>query len=598
MAEIWDFGRNPHGADGTFYDPSGANKSRRSVAAVLRETPRITDYGGIGDDSTDNTTALANARTAAGVDRPVVLNNGDYNETVTRSLYAHGTLWHDALGTKWMLGTRDNPTTRHEPVLWVEKITAADRDAVLTNASDHGAIYASIEAVDGAANIHAVTAYAKVGSAAGIVQPYKNVIGLHARARTDNTGPDGMNIFGIWCQAGLGDVDPTSRNIVQGMEVNVGNNQADYGWLLSNDGVTTFIQGITISMGGSSQPGTYGIRLAGGGGELNTDSGWHTPLYIQRHATKVNDPDPFAVGEAIRVVGSDSSTYRPGGVWFNNGHFKYAIKTLDATFASDTIGLLQKGQVFQWCDSGAVDYSAAASFGYVNSRWDFREASAVDVRLLRNENVGVAGTLVTIKLSGLNDALSSADFVRLDGATSSITAGAETGEFKLNVLNAGTLVKQLSARQGVTVGSPTGNFMGAGTLNAVTLYEDGAALADKYVEQDNITGTVAESGGTPTGSLFEKGTTASGSYTRFADGTQMCFASILTDSTGSVTWTFPAAFVSSSDVFVNGNVTGVTGGHSVIFPGISATAATVRAATHGGALVAETAHVTAVGRWF
>ncbi|WP_414156576.1 hypothetical protein [Pseudomonas sp. BNK-30] len=45
---------------------------------------------------------------------------------------------------------------------------------------------------------------------------------------------------------------------------------------------------------------------------------------------------------------------------------------------------------------------------------------------------------------------------------------------------------------------------------------------------ENIVGTVGQSGGTPTGSIIERGSNANGEYTRFADGTQICTTKVRT----------------------------------------------------------------------
>ena len=71
----------------------------------------------------------------------------------------------------------------------------------------------------------------------------------------------------------------------------------------------------------------------------------------------------------------------------------------------------------------------------------------------------------------------------------------------------------------------------------------------------SLLGTVSQSGGVPTGRVIERGSNANGDYVRFADGTQICWASITTtdqaiDSAyggfgihiGSRVWMFPATF--------------------------------------------------------
>lgn len=63
-----------------------------------------------------------------------------------------------------------------------------------------------------------------------------------------------------------------------------------------------------------------------------------------------------------------------------------------------------------------------------------------------------------------------------------------------------------------------------------------------------IIGTVSQSGGVPTGAIFERGSNANGSYIRYACGTQICWIynfynlSITAGSYVEATWTYPAAF--------------------------------------------------------
>lgn len=64
--------------------------------------------------------------------------------------------------------------------------------------------------------------------------------------------------------------------------------------------------------------------------------------------------------------------------------------------------------------------------------------------------------------------------------------------------------------------------------------------------KDNIRGTVSQNGGVPTGSIFETGANANGTYIRFADGTQICWHQLAlnySDNTDmSAGWTYPASF--------------------------------------------------------
>lgn len=117
----------------------------------------------------------------------------------------------------------------------------------------------------------------------------------------------------------------------------------------------------------------------------------------------------------------------------------------------------------------------------------------------------------------------------------------------------------------------------------------------------NILGTVAQSGGVPTGKLFEKASNANGYYVRLADGTQMCWHRFTTSGTGVDLWTFPAAFLDinygllvtgdsstggTSNTVIKGNNNSTTQGgvHSLLSDGTTYAASDVSC--------------FAVGRWF
>ena len=79
------------------------------------------------------------------------------------------------------------------------------------------------------------------------------------------------------------------------------------------------------------------------------------------------------------------------------------------------------------------------------------------------------------------------------------------------------------------------------------------ARADYVYGPGNVLGAVSETGGLPTGAIVERGSNADGTYTRFADGTQIC----QTDGANFVysdddilrnNWAFPAPFSESPAV--------------------------------------------------
>lgn len=125
----------------------------------------------------------------------------------------------------------------------------------------------------------------------------------------------------------------------------------------------------------------------------------------------------------------------------------------------------------------------------------------------------------------------------------------------------------------------------------------------------DIVGTVAQSGGVPTGAIVESGSNANGQYTKFADGTMICWSadlsftnvssasgSVFTSS--SVTWTYPVAFVTSS-------VTPVVEANDTASLAIWSSARSINTTTAGIQLwsatsvgTSRTVRAKATGRWF
>ena len=110
-------------------------------------------------------------------------------------------------------------------------------------------------------------------------------------------------------------------------------------------------------------------------------------------------------------------------------------------------------------------------------------------------------------------------------------------------------------------------------------------------------GTVSESGGTPTGAIVQTATNADGTYVRFADGTQICWGGITSSNAGQVTWTFPAAFVSTPRV--QGTALATGNGRIVVYSAAGTTSADFGVYSTANALVDGIfTSVMAVGRWY
>lgn len=98
-------------------------------------------------------------------------------------------------------------------------------------------------------------------------------------------------------------------------------------------------------------------------------------------------------------------------------------------------------------------------------------------------------------------------------------------------------------------GTVTGAAVQAGPLDATP----GRLMrADFGYSPANVVGPVGESGGQPTGAVIERGDSGAGRFTRFADGTLICWRAVAVDvaSDGEQVFAFPAPFAAAPAVSV------------------------------------------------
>lgn len=135
----------------------------------------------------------------------------------------------------------------------------------------------------------------------------------------------------------------------------------------------------------------------------------------------------------------------------------------------------------------------------------------------------------------------------------------------------------------------------------------------------NVVGPVAHAAGTPTGAVIESGSNANGTYTRFADGTQICTIPKLTLLRAAghnmrETWFYPVAFADGSTptVIHTADLTSATGyatsSGERIYWGVASTYTLTNRAlidlyrTNGAPEIPQDATIVtscqAVGRWF
>ena len=130
--------------------------------------------------------------------------------------------------------------------------------------------------------------------------------------------------------------------------------------------------------------------------------------------------------------------------------------------------------------------------------------------------------------------------------------------------------------------------------------------ADYGYGPGNVVGAVSENAGMPTGAVIERGTTPDGDYVRFADGTQICTATLAAVSctnaegalfaSGTTNWDFPVAFASGTSISVSGNGGAMGRFASFDAPTDSHVTCKVLSTVNDSALQSPAA--VAVGRWF
>ena len=119
--------------------------------------------------------------------------------------------------------------------------------------------------------------------------------------------------------------------------------------------------------------------------------------------------------------------------------------------------------------------------------------------------------------------------------------------------------------------------------------------ADYGYGPGNVIGTVSEAAGVPTGAVIETGADANGQFTRFADGTQICSHMLTSSDSASITWSYPAAFVSAPQAVAT--VQSALPRFASMHSG-DAVSTSVDCWTQDGLRAAENVALVATGRWF
>ncbi len=136
-----------------------------------------------------------------------------------------------------------------------------------------------------------------------------------------------------------------------------------------------------------------------------------------------------------------------------------------------------------------------------------------------------------------------------------------------------------------------------------TLFNGSWSAWRRMYHTGNILGTVSQAGGVPTGAIIERGSNANGEYTRYADGTQICWGArtlnaVPAGGSTSVSITFPAAF---SAVPAGAGASPATAAPHRFIASISpsdATSAVLACGDLGAGLAAISVRWFVIGRWY
>lgn len=227
-----------------------------------------------------------------------------------------------------------------------------------------------------------------------------------------------------------------------------------------------------------------------------------------------------------------------------------------------------------------ADYNSTNTGAVIDSAVDAVElaqaATPTDVttgRLLKVGDFGLGGFTGALQLTDTE----SVDFNTFARANSATTSNLPAASNSFNILN--------MAASGATNTSLAINWANL----------DAQVLA--YIRTQSSTYTswleLAHEGNN---ALIEFGSNANGSFTKFPDGTLVCNHALGSASGGESNWSFPSAFIAAPRVQItvsSSQVLSASGRYSAI----STTGVTFAVIGSSDARIAQTAVLTAIGRW-
>lgn len=151
-----------------------------------------------------------------------------------------------------------------------------------------------------------------------------------------------------------------------------------------------------------------------------------------------------------------------------------------------------------WQSIATSDLSAFALLASANTFTANQTISTTtpDAGLTLRYNKASAGAandeIGQIYFESKNDANANALFAFIDAIALDPSAASKDGELRFITAVANALVSSFGIHNGVVVGSPTGSYLGLGTINASAIYDDGVLL----VPPTTLLGTITTTSGT------------------------------------------------------------------------------------------------------
>ncbi len=270
----------------------------------------------------DNTARISAARTAAGVNKPILAPHGTSDWGVISTL---GNLGIDASGQGTLFtasqGTEADPSTASNALIRLEKYTDASDS---NGQSDHGGIDVRVKKVAGTGTNNAYASYFYMehdsdGTAGGCLYAVKN------------TSSDIDRLYGF--NAYVDNTILLTGGIVKGAYFNlVDSSGQDNGWQ-DTYAAPSYI-GIELAFtGGRGQHGY--LTQSGGAG-----TGWYTGFLFAQDSILPSSFDTYS--EAMRIQGASSGAGKYKGIWFQKGYFTKALDLVGPTYEDDSAILFPK----------------------------------------------------------------------------------------------------------------------------------------------------------------------------------------------------------------------------------------------------------------